>query len=488
MSRSTALLALLLVACPAPGVKPDTDDTPPVDTDTDTDTDADADTDTDADADADTDADTDTAPPDGDVHSLTWRLHEDVESLVYASWTQEIAGTISVEFSFEEDKWMSTSSWELEAGSYEKLLVGIPFEHEASWRVVVEGGESYDGQQITTGDIPNGWPRPVLETSEPSAWYEPGKYLMTSINQDSGGWMSGTYWTFIIDREGRPVYAHKAPQRHWTLFVQVAQSGDHFLWDEATYWSNWDGGAGSTVHLAYLDQEIDEIWTPGLHHAFVQLPDTNLVWGSQYHGGEEALVEKALSDPDDDTGTVLWTCDEDWPNAGRCESNGLHYSPLRDAFLYSFYTNDSLVEVDHKTGESLWWAGEVNGGYKFDPTDSQFAWQHGVTYNDEGHLMVSTHNVSGPLTTLVREYEVDHESETLHQVWSYDANVFASTNGDAWRLDNGNTLHLLGSAGQIKEVTADGTTVWHVDWQAEKLLGRGEFIEDLYTLVSPEMK
>ena len=479
MSRCTPLLALLLMACPPPGVGPDPDDTAPVDT---------ADTDTDTDADTDTDTDTDTDPPDGEVHSLAWALHDDIEALVWVTWTQDIPGTVHVEWTFEDDAWSSTASWELEPGTYTKLIAGIPYEQDASWKVVVEGGESVDGDTITTGGIPSGWPSPTLEVSDPDNWYPQGKYLLSSINQDSGGWMSGTYWTFIIDREGRPVYAHKAPQRHWTLFVQVAVTGDHFLWDEATYWSNWDGGAGSQVHQAYLDQEIGEIWTPGLHHAFVQLPDQTLVWGSQYHGGEEALVEKAIDADDDDSGTVLWTCDDDWPGSGRCESNGLHYSVDRDSFLYSFYTNNSLVEVSHSTGESLWWAGEVRNGYKFEPSDSQFSWQHGVTYNDEGHLMVSTHNSSGSMTTLVREYEVDHDAQTLRQVWSYDAGVFASTNGDAWRLSNGNTLHLLGSAGEIKEVTSDGATVWHVDWHAEKLLGRGEFIEDLYALVSPDAK
>jgi hypothetical protein len=483
MARSTIVLAILLAGCPAPGVKPDTE-TPPVDTDSDTDTDAD----TDSDTDADTDSDTDTDPPDGDLHSLEWTLHDEVESLVWVSWTQQIQGTVHAEWSFEDDEWHSSPSWELEPGEHTKLIVGIPFEHEASWKLVVEGGESFDGEPITTGDIPQGWPSPTVEESDPDNWYAEGRYLLTSINEDSGGWMSGTYWTFIIDREGRPVYATSAPQRHWTLFVQVAQSGDHFLWDEATYWSNWDGGAASTVHRAYLDREIDEIWTPGLHHAFVQLPNGNLVWGSQYHGGEEALVEKALDAPSDDSGTVLWTCDDDWPGSGRCESNGLHYSPERQTFLYSFYTNNSVVEVDHATGESLWWAGDVRNGYKFEPTESQFAWQHGITYNDEGHLMVSTHAQSGAYTTLVREYYVDHDHSTLEQVWAYDAGVFASTNGDAWRLPNGNTLHLLGSAGELKEVTTDGTEVWHLDWNAEKLLGRGEFIEDLYTLVSPEAK
>ncbi len=309
---------------------------------------------------------------------------------------------------------------------------------------------------------------------------------MSSINQQSGGWVSGTYWTFVIDRQGRPIWAQAAPQGHWTLFSQVSVTGDYFLWDEATYWSNWDSGRGSSVHKAYLDREIQEITTPGLHHAFVQLPDESLVWGSQNHGGGEALVEKANGAGDDDEGTVLWTCEDDWPHSGHCESNGLFYAVDRDAFLYSFYTNNSLVEVDHATGRSSWWAGEVRDGYAFDPTDSQFSWQHGITYNGDGHLMVSTHSRGGSMTTLVREYEVDHEASTLRQTWSYDANVFASTNGDAWRLPNGNTLHLLGSAGELKEVTDDGTVVWHVDWHSEKLLGRGQFVNDLYTLISPE--
>jgi hypothetical protein len=486
MSRTATLLGLLLVSCMPAGFLSHTpeDTQQPIDTDEPIDTDDPTDT-------GETDEPVDTGDtyiePSGDIRELTWRLHDDMESLVWASWTQDVGGSTHVEFSHDGVAWHSTPTWELEAGSYEKLLVGIPFENTADWRVIVDG-EYAAGREITTGDLPDGWPKPTVEAAEPDAWYPQGNYLLTSINEDSGGWMSGTYWTFIIDREGNCLWAQYAPQRHWTLFVQVAQSGDHFLWDEATYWSNWDNGAGSTVHHAYLDREIKETWTPGLHHAFVQLPDETLVWGSQYHGGGEALVEKAVDAAEDDDGDVIWTCDDDWPGSGHCESNGLFYQPSTDSFLYSFYTNNSLVEVDHSSGESLWWAGEVRSGYAFDPSDAQFTWQHGVSYTDEGHLMVSTHPVVGGNTTLVREYEVDHDARTLRQVWHYDAGVYASTNGDAWRLDNGNTLHLLGAAGEIKEVDAEGGLVWHVDWHASKLLGRGEFIEDLYTLVSPEAK
>jgi len=423
-------------------------------------------------------------PTDVLITELDWTLHEDMQSLVYVTWEQSAAATVHVEFAFEGSEWMSSPSFQASAGAHEQILLGIPFGEVAGWYVVVEGGSSFEGELIETGPLPVGLPIPTVEVAETDGWLAEGKYLLASINQESVGWGGGTYWTYIIDRQARPVWASAAPNRNWTLFAQVAVTGDHILWDEATAWSNYDDGAGSKVHRTYLDGEIDVIDTRGLHHAFVQLPDETLVWGSQDHGGGEALVEMA---PDAEKETILWTCSDDWYNTSYCESNGIFYSVERDAFLYSFYTNDTLVEVDHATGESLWWAGELNGGYSFDPPDSKFSWQHGVSYTDEGNLLVSTYaRNDGNTTTMVREYVVNHKERVLEEVWNYDPGCYASTNGDAWRLDNGNTLHLVGSASEIFEVTEKGEVVWHLDYHSSQLLGRGEFIENLYDFVSSQ--
>jgi hypothetical protein len=156
--------------------------------------------------------------------------------------------------------------------------------------------------------------------------------------------------------------------------------------------------------------------------------------------------------------------------------------------LYSFYTNNSIVQVDHQTGQSMWWAGEVQDGYTFDPPGSQYNWQHGITYTDTGSLLVSSeYNPDGGRRdkTYLLEYTVDHDAQTLHEIWENSSETYASTNGDAWRLTNGNTLHVVGAAGVVREVGADGNDVWRVDYHDDKLLGRGEYIEDLYTLVSP---
>ena len=55
----------------------------------------------------------------------------------------------------------------------------------------------------------------------------------------------------------------------------------------------------------------------------------------------------------------------------------------------------------------------------------------------------------------------------------------------AWRLDNDNTLHIVGSASVVREVAPDGADVWRVDFNGTRLMGAGQFIEDLYPLVKP---
>jgi len=390
-----------------------------------------------------------------------------------------------VEYSFDEGEWHSTPEVAGVAGANEQIVVGIPYEMSASWRVVPSSGAAVDGDAIATGDLDNDLPLGSVVVSDSDSWYAGGNYLLTSISDDDGGWNTrGDFYTFIMDRKARVVWASRAPGRHWTLFAQIAKSGDHILWDEATYWSDYDGGEDSTIHKTYLDEEIEVVGARGLHHAFVQMPDGTLAWGSQDHGGGEAL---ALLAPGETTETIIWNCDDDWPGAGRCESNGLFYSLERDAFIYSFYTNSSIVEVDRATGTSTWWAGTVRNGYDFVPSDSQFEWQHGISYLDSGNLLVSTEyrEGGGGTTTAVVEYEVDHTLGTLTKVWAFDSEERAQTNGAAWRLENGNTLHIVGSAGHVKEANADSETVWHVNWGDDYLMGDGQFIDDLYGLVSP---
>ena len=136
---------------------------------------------------------------------------------------------------------------------------------------------------------------------------------------------------------------------------------------------------------------------------------------------------------------------------------------------------------------NLWWAGGVNGGYAFDPVESPFEFQHGVSYTDAGTLLPHSGGHGMGAVQMAREYELDHDAQVLREVWNQgmEEDEQGGLNGDVWRLPGGNTLHTLGSGGMVKEIAPDGTVVWFLDYDAERLMGRSTFIDDLYALVSP---
>ncbi len=420
-----------------------------------------------------------------------WRLHSDIGSLAYVSWEQGLPAPAQVQYSFDDGVWLSSPQFDAAAGAHEQILLGIPFDTETQWRVIVDSTVN-EGEAFTTGPLPGALPLGTLHESREELWDSSSSYVLSSVCENEGSWNPGNYWTFIVDRQGRPVWAQVAPEEHWTLFAQVSVTGRYILWDESTYWLDWgaNGGAGSTIHRQYLDAEIEEIAADGLVHAFVEHPDGTLAWGSEYHvPGVEALVELP---PGAETPTVLWRCDEDYPGSARayCSSNGLYYEESTDSYLYSFWDESVVLEVSGADGETRWWAGGADDGYSFDPPDAQFDFQHGISYTDSGTLLVSTEGGSGrDKVTMVREYAVDHKARGLTEVWSYglDENEGAGLNGQAWRLPGGNTLHATGSVGTIKEITPDGELAWFLEFESERgrLLGRTDMIDDLYELVPP---
>lgn len=423
-------------------------------------------------------ADTDPDPVDVEVSGLQWSLNEVVGSVIHARWTQDAQASVHVEYSFDEDVWLSSPSFDAGAGSQEQVLVGIPYGVEVQWRVAVDGGSTFDGPAATTAPIPADLPLPVLELSEPDAWSS-GQFLLSSLKQEGPGWGEGTFWVFLLDRQGRVVWALLTPDR--CLFPQVSATGDYLLWDQATYWSDFDGGEGSTIHYTWLDEEFDVVEAPGVHHPFVQHPDGTLAWTSRIHGGDEAVVEKAPGQLDE---TVVWTCGSDWPEGAgyNCHNNGMYYRPSTETYLLSFPLWSAVVEAT-RGGESLWYAGSwIDGGYDFEPYNQAFTWEHGVSFTDADTLLLS-----GNLgySTWCLEYEVDTTTGALTFLWGSDSGVLLSNSGQCWRMEGGNTLHIVGDAGVIREVDAAGEDVWRLSYPNSNLLGQGQLIDDLYALVKP---
>lgn len=422
----------------------------------------------------------------GDVFSdLDWHLSDDIASLVYVTWSQSESGTATVEYSFDEGEWLSTPSAAAAEGVNEALLLGVPFDSSVRFRVSLladEGSATSEEMSATTGPIPDGLVVPTLTASDAEAWFSEGRYLMGSVNSRGGGWSGGNYWRFIIDRQARVVWAMLTPSEHWSIFSRVARNGHDILYDEATYWSDWDGGAGSKIHRIKIDGSVVEtIAAPGLHHAFTELADGSLAWGAAIGWSDESLWVRSTSGDIEN----IWNCGDFQSSIGargECQSNTLFWDESNDTFLYSFYTSSSIVRIDHTTGETLDVWGHWPTAFDFDPVDSSFYWQHGSNITDSGTLLTSTYSAEENSELAAREYEIDEASHSLHQIWSFGKGqgVKGDTAGEAHRLANGNTLHNYGSGSRVREVTPAGDVVWDVEWSNGHLLGRTVFLSDLY--------
>ncbi len=463
------VLALLATGCPSPRDSALPDDTQP-------------------------DTTYDPDPDHPRIGSVEWTTHDEIESLVYVDFEQLQAATAWVEFlPAGDDDWMSTPTQELEAGTASFLLLGLPYGLDFQFRVVNEFGSGPRTSDAYTGAIPAApasLPLVQLHTSDPSAWEPSGRFLLTSVDANTGGWVAGDFWKVIVDRKGRTVWALETRDHHWTTFTRVSLNGVDLLFDKFSYWANWDTGAASTVHRIKIDgSEVASYATPGGHHAFTELTDGSLVWGAADWSSE--TLQKL--DPDG-VQTTLWDCGpfhEERGVVAMCQSNTVTWDEPTDTFLLSFYTTSTLVQIDHQTGATLRVMGSGLGDYAFDPTTSAFDWQHGAYWLDAENLLLSTHRTDveeAELETVARQYHIDDDAMTLTNTWSFGEGqgLHANTAGEALRLPNGNTLHNYGSFGRLREVTPDGVIVWDIDWRIDlhedydRLIGRTTFIEDLY--------
>ncbi len=416
---------------------------------------------------------------------LQARLHEDFGSLVHATWQQADPGVSWVEYSFQDEEWLAGPSVERGAGLQQQLLLGVPYDVELSWRVVGESGVRSGEQSIHTDPLPEATLQADLLLAEEGL--EPSlRYLLVSLDGRDGTGAPYQAWTFIVDRQGRVVWALDTPAQRTTLLPRISKDGADILVDHNSFWASFDGGAASQVQRMKLEGTLLATYdTPGLHHSFTDLPDGSLAWGST-NGFSEVL---ALLPPAGEQQS-LWSCSafyQQLGTLGTCAANTLEHDEASDSFMFSFFSSDSVVQIDASSGETLRWFGQLEGAWGFDPEGSAFWWQHGAHLTDQGTLLLSTADADGAEAgeTLAREYELDLEQEQLRQIWSFGAGqgIYAEELGEAHRLPGGNTLHNYGTARHLREIGPQGELLWELHWPEGGGLGRSTAIEDLYALL-----
>lgn len=424
------------------------------------------------------DDDDDSSAAGDPLENVVWQVHDTIGSVIVVSWDQLTSAAVHLEFQVDDD-WLVSPTRELDAGARDELLLGVPYDHDVTFRVVADGGgETWTSEEkiAHTDPAPQGVFISSVVESDPSQWEPTMQYVLATVSWNRG-------WTVIVDRQARLVWATVSPQGFTSLYSRPSYDGEDILADHNSYWAIYDGGAASQILRMKIDGSVVETYdTPGLHHPFVELADGSLVWGAA--DGPTETVEKLTPDGEQES---LWSCRDFHDEIGvihYCQSNTLFWNEADDTFLISLYSDETIVEFEHGTGETVRYFGHLPGAWEFDPPDSAFHWQHGGHYTDTGTLLTSSHVSGNSEECVVREYTLDEPGEILHEVWSYGVGlgVEAGEMGEVHRLPGGNTLHNYGSGGRLKEVLADGTVVWEVLWEGQLDLGRTTPLQGLYDL------
>ncbi|MEZ4234742.1 MAG: hypothetical protein R3F59_00975 [Myxococcota bacterium] len=405
---------------------------------------------------------------------VSWALDDDQPSVVRVSWRQDFDTAVHLAYAFDGEVHTSPVR-DLGPGAHEELLLGVPYGTDLTWEIRA-GDDVLAAGAAQTAALPDEVPRASVLLLDAARVDPATPYVLVAVNVGEAN-ATGT-WTVLLDRLGRVSWAHRSPQQRNTMHPRVSWGGDAFLVDHSSFFSAFDGGAASRVLALKIDGTEVRSWdTPGQHHAFTDLPDGSLAY-AQYqnedggHADDDAIV---VIDPAG-TPSQRFSCatflaglgEEGW-----CGSNTLSYDPQLDVFLFSLFTHDSVVEVDRATGAPNRWFGRIAGSWAFDPPSSQFDYQHGSVYLDDGHLLVSTHVSDTDDELVVREYALDDAAQTLRQVWSAGEGlgVVGHQKGEAHRLPGGNTLHNFGTHAVLREYTPEGDVVWDVRWELQQYQG-----------------
>ncbi len=412
--------------------------------------------------------------------------HEQVGSILVVAWEQDAAGSAWLEFRVEgEQGWVASPATERPAGAAEELVLGMPYDAVVQVRVAWDGGHS-PVATVQTGPLPHGAPVPAEVHGDPERWDASSPYVLGCIAGEDPAGVDGR-WSFIVDRQGRTVWARPLDPSRVSLQTQLSADGTRILVDQNSFWAIFDGGAAGAIDRVDIEgNRIARVEAPGLHHPFAELPDGTLAWGAVSGDfNEEVLTLRAP----DGTLEELWSCSSFIATEGAapdayCGSNTLSYSAATDTFLYSFFSLETVVEVDRHSGETVRYFGHSgDDAWAFDPPESAFWWQHGPHYTEAGTLLLSSKDGPHGTETVLVEYAFDDDDEALVEVFRFGdgEGVYGETMGEADYTAGGHILHNYGSGIVLREITPGGDVVWEVSWDAE-MLGRTTPLSDLCAL------
>jgi hypothetical protein len=431
------------------------------------------------------------------VSGVTITVHPQTVTILNVAWTQaKAADQVWLEFTFTGGSMMTSRPLAGAAGAHKDVVLGVPASTAVTVRIVSKLGsveyktKDYQGM---TGTLPSGMPKPTV-TMYDAALASTDRWMFGAVENSAGGcnnsscYYNALFWLYIMDRQGRIVwYYADATGNPTSSFQRIARDGE-YIWIEKRPFT---GSGNKSVLKMTLDRTYSQmINVPDLSDAIDVTSDGSLLYDTE-PSWELREMNKA--------GTVrtIWRCPTAMGSGFMCYSNTINWDPASDTIMMSFPYENTVAQIDRKTGTLVATYGQRTGSYAFDVANWTFEFQHFANISSKGTLLVSSHlpgndRTSSPVANqhAFEEFTIDRTNKRLIQKWVYsDGPEWAMYKGMVILLPNGNYLGNYGTGGVIREITPDKKTVFHVKWDVttgndffNKMVGHNVLINDLYAL------
>ena len=431
--------------------------------------------------------------------------HPQVPTVVTAEWTTPFPAKAWIEYGLDGQLDQVTPPSDSCDQTHEMSVLGLKAGREYSMRAVAQSsnGTIVYGrtQTISLEPPPEDLPQFNVSCPEFSADDPEGFILTSTLGVDNG-------WAVIVDRDGDPVWFHKADGALSITTTVVGRDQKSILHSQYDVQQRTD--LGGTVRINLADPEPKLTATRLAHHDFVELPDDRIGWiqlelGEASIDGEtvpiasDRIVE--MDEGSSDAESVIFSFLEDYEEPyPTCEhfyadaygtgafdwthANSLMYDDEDDAYFLMSKNLDALFKIDRSSGSLVWQLGgddttlqRIGEGSDFHHAHMSHRWDGGILVFDNGYH-------KSPAQSRVVEYAIDENLGTYEQVWEYPdpSGRFVQLLGDAQRLPDGNTLISWSTAGLITEVNSSGDVVWQAETELGFSTGRVSWLRDLYRL------
>jgi hypothetical protein len=385
------------------------------------------------------------------------------------------------------------------------LVLGIPALTEATVVLTAETEQGLFCTQelsIEPASLPPSLPPITLSSFDSER--ASGGYISTVVITESGRYL------VILDELGEYVWALDVGKNSvaGADFADDGQGLVYMRWAEEAdadeeppvpaqpgrvVWVGWDGETQASV-------DVEES-----HTDFTELPDGNIITlvrtyreltsedGSQQLVMGDGLVEVSRSGEV----TPVWDIfDELSPelepamNALKSFShaNSVSYHAESDDFLVGLANFNSILRIDHGTGDLIWDLANQDAALVATGEDGEdvIIAPHSAELLAEDSLLLFNRNYddSGetPITDMCSEaivLSLDLDAEEAVEVSSYGSDdcVLVVFFGEAIHMDNGNTRVIFSSSGQMSEGTPQGETVWQLNTAVGGAFGFGDWTE-----------